>query len=328
MKLKELGELLREERLRQGLSLDDIKDRTKLSEYILQAIENGDASKLPVEVYAKSFIKSYMKELGLDSQEIRENLESLFPAANLEFSAVEHRSVMTPLPSATQSLKSILIVFLAFFLLGLGLWFGFTFMKEKWQEGKREQQNSSVQQESAVQVPALGEGEKTVIGADGTSEAQREPVAGFEKKPLTTALKSEDEKGAEKEAPELSEQAKTVPNIQTESAEKKADRQEKAITVPQETDTSLQEPAPVAEKEQTFKLEATNGECWLRAEVDGRVLEKYLYLGQSVVFSYSRELRLRLGNASVLQATLNGKPYPFEGQGPVQVIEILAGQQS
>ena len=81
------------------------------------------------------------------------------------------------------------------------------------------------------------------------------------------------------------------------------------------------------EKTQVFKVTATDGECWVGAEIDGSVLERYLYPGQSTSFSFGQKLQLKVGNATVVQASLNGKPYKIVGQGPVRVIEILAEEQ-
>jgi cytoskeletal protein RodZ len=56
---KKLGELLALERQRRGLDLEEIAGELKIPEGTLQAIEQGDPSPLPSELYFKLFAKSY-----------------------------------------------------------------------------------------------------------------------------------------------------------------------------------------------------------------------------------------------------------------------------
>jgi cytoskeletal protein RodZ len=50
-----------------GLSFADIFQRTRISIAYLQAIENNDFHLLPTSAYAKNFIKTYARTLGIDS---------------------------------------------------------------------------------------------------------------------------------------------------------------------------------------------------------------------------------------------------------------------
>jgi len=58
-----------------GLSLADIFQRTRISVAYLQAIENNDFHLLPTSTYAKNFIKTYARALGIDSKPILINYE-------------------------------------------------------------------------------------------------------------------------------------------------------------------------------------------------------------------------------------------------------------
>lgn len=61
-----LGDVLRQERERQNLTIHDIEDRTNIRTLYLEAIEAGNYKVVPGEVYLKGFIKSYATALGLD----------------------------------------------------------------------------------------------------------------------------------------------------------------------------------------------------------------------------------------------------------------------
>lgn len=64
-----VGQRLQEERLRQGFSLDEIEEETKIRKYYLQALEEEKYHVLPPQVYATGFVKRYSKFLGLDEAE-------------------------------------------------------------------------------------------------------------------------------------------------------------------------------------------------------------------------------------------------------------------
>jgi cytoskeleton protein RodZ len=65
-----IGEVLRQERLRQGLTLDDIALRTKISVRSLEAIEADGFDRLPGVVFVRNFVRLYAIDLGLDPEEL------------------------------------------------------------------------------------------------------------------------------------------------------------------------------------------------------------------------------------------------------------------
>jgi len=66
----EFNKRLREERLRQGWSLEEVEEETKIRKYYLEALENGNFRVLPPPVYASGFVKRYAILLGLDEKEM------------------------------------------------------------------------------------------------------------------------------------------------------------------------------------------------------------------------------------------------------------------
>lgn len=67
--MSKVGEMLRDERERQNLTFDDIEQSTSIRTRYLQAIETGEYSVLPGDVYTKGFIRNYANVLGLDGAE-------------------------------------------------------------------------------------------------------------------------------------------------------------------------------------------------------------------------------------------------------------------
>lgn len=64
------GQKLAEERLRRGLTLEDVAKATKIRIAFLSAIEKGEYEKLPSSAYAQGFIKNYTEYLGLSTRTI------------------------------------------------------------------------------------------------------------------------------------------------------------------------------------------------------------------------------------------------------------------
>src|ERR1035437_2989615 len=64
------GEKLHEERLRQGLTLEDVSKNTKIKTEFLAFIEAGEYAKLPSVSYAHGFVRNYAKFLRLPEKEI------------------------------------------------------------------------------------------------------------------------------------------------------------------------------------------------------------------------------------------------------------------
>ena len=74
MTLEEMGALLRQERERQGISLEKAAGEIKISKKYLVSLEEGRKDDLPHPVYAKGFVKNYARILGLDPQEMADIL--------------------------------------------------------------------------------------------------------------------------------------------------------------------------------------------------------------------------------------------------------------
>jgi cytoskeletal protein RodZ len=65
-----VGEILRSEREKKGLSVKEIELATSIRTIYISAIEEGNYSIIPGEVYLKGFIRNYSNFLGLDGQQI------------------------------------------------------------------------------------------------------------------------------------------------------------------------------------------------------------------------------------------------------------------
>ena len=63
-----VGDILRREREKQGLTIADIEKGTSIRRLYIEHIERGNIAELPGLVYAKGFVRNYAKFLHLDAE--------------------------------------------------------------------------------------------------------------------------------------------------------------------------------------------------------------------------------------------------------------------
>jgi cytoskeleton protein RodZ len=64
------GRQLRRTREKLGLSIEDVSAELRLSGFQIQALEEDDWSQLPGETYARGYLRSYARLLGLDADQL------------------------------------------------------------------------------------------------------------------------------------------------------------------------------------------------------------------------------------------------------------------
>ena len=65
--MMEVGQLLRQTREAQELSLADVEEQTRIRQSFLIALESGNWDDLPNEVVARGFLRNYAAVSGLGS---------------------------------------------------------------------------------------------------------------------------------------------------------------------------------------------------------------------------------------------------------------------
>jgi hypothetical protein len=112
----ELGNTLSRARRARAITLEDVERDTHVSRRYLQALENEDFSIFPAPVYARGFLRTYSRYLGLNPDE----LVRVFPNGDLTVD-------ITPLPSVSRPPEQLINVnwlvagLVAIFLLGAGI---------------------------------------------------------------------------------------------------------------------------------------------------------------------------------------------------------------
>ena len=74
--MPEIGNRLREARVRKGLTIKDVEDATKIRSKYLEALEEDDFEVLPGPVFVKAFLRTYAAFLKVDADDVVEEYRS------------------------------------------------------------------------------------------------------------------------------------------------------------------------------------------------------------------------------------------------------------
>jgi transcriptional regulator with XRE-family HTH domain len=99
-----LGQRLREEREKRGLTIEELARRTRINARYFEAIERGDTASLPGGFFYRSFIRQYARLVGLPEDAYRGEIErSLAEEAGKPYSVPDRAIDVPPLPTARRS---------------------------------------------------------------------------------------------------------------------------------------------------------------------------------------------------------------------------------
>ncbi len=95
---EQFGPLLRRERERRGITLQDVATQTKISTSFFAALERNDFSRWPGGIFRRSFVRSYAQAVGLDPERTVGDFARLFPPDEDGSTRQKNRSAPPSLP--------------------------------------------------------------------------------------------------------------------------------------------------------------------------------------------------------------------------------------
>ena len=109
--MRRLGERLKSEREAQGIKLEDLSARTRVSVRLLSAIESEDFDQLPGGVFNVSFVRQYARHVGLDEDEIVAEFNEIARPGELKLIDLEQDAASNPLlasawPNGSSSMRA------------------------------------------------------------------------------------------------------------------------------------------------------------------------------------------------------------------------------
>lgn len=314
MDFKELGSALKEERERQGLSIEVVMETTKISRTNIVAIENGDRSSLPHPVYAKGFIKSYARFLGLDAEELamvvdneyvdqaggpEEHIYEVSPAAEKAF----HDREVTD--RKKRSVWPWLLILACLVVAGVLIFLNFN--PKDAVVLTPEPSTQQMEQPANMMPPAVEEEAAPVEPAEQAAEAPAEVT---------------------EEAAEEAVSSEEPPAQPVETAQEEASAAEETVPAPAPAPAVVPEEAVERGDEQTQTSQddqvydhvliiraTTEKGCWVgvwKGDETNMSRDFVLREGEPLRLLFNSPRRIRIGNVAGVTVTYNGEPYQLD----------------
>jgi cytoskeletal protein RodZ len=67
--MESIGEFFKQVRETKGLTIEEVASKTRIRTDFVKALEDGNFAKLPDQVFARGFVRSYARSLGLDEED-------------------------------------------------------------------------------------------------------------------------------------------------------------------------------------------------------------------------------------------------------------------
>ena len=282
--MREVGQKLKQIRLDKGIYLEDIEEATKVRVKYLEAIEEGNLDKLPGQIYAMGFIRSYVRYLGVDEEEIigyykdhyknlnkQSETEHVHETEHIQQSVSRARAVSNATPhmpiKTRQKTFGARFIWLVLVLIIVGSAVALYII------GTSESQND------VTGAPKVTDNNSAVNPTDTTNNAGSDTTGGVNN-PTNPVTPTEP----------------TTPDVNQE---------------------------PVFDGV-TVKVTVKGGTCWVGVTSDGtNYTEETLKDGDTREYMAEEKLSIRFGNAGVVQTEYNGQIVnPVGAEGQVKTVEF------
>lgn len=287
-----IGDILRQERERQQLTVKDIERGTSIRGLYIEAIENGEYATLPGDVYTKGFIRNYANFLRLDADDcVRRYIAENHPeqaAAMAAAEAAEEERRQQEAPLGTEGVRQ-------------------DFRSKKSGGMKKNSSNGGGMVAAALALLVLlGGGAYLMMGGN-------DDVASDQVKAPVKQERSAKEPAAVKKNSPAAEPPATAP----------AAAPAKTTTAPAQATPAAQTPmAAASPRQEEVQVTATyTGRCWTRVVADGQtVFEGTAEQGKNMSWKGKERVTITAGNAGAVEFTYNGKSLGKAGENG-QVVE-------
>ena len=305
MSFEELGHMLRQERERRGLSVEEVGGRLKLMPRVVRAIEQGDRAELPQAAYARGFVKAYGNLLELEPELLHVGLEDAWPdysdQAPVPYESAEERK------SGGKGRLATIISLVVISAAAGGFWFARD-LDVRLPSGMLSKAEPAIPVKSDFAPPlAQVQGAPLPAGRNQTMARQTSPPQGTSPAPAVVAP------------------AASGPSV-SPAASADSRRQE---NVPGATQQAAPAPAvsavPPQDGQHNLVIIAL-AECWVHSNADSTDTRQFsLRKGDTFALTFSKKLVLKLGNAGGVRLRLDGRDLDPPGEaGQVKILTFPA----
>ena len=268
-----VGEKLRRERERQGLTLKDVEQGTSIRALYIEALEREDWATLPGDVYAKGFVRNVAAFLKLDADACV--AEYVKDTAGADSSDAEGEGGNETQDAGTQNERDEQIV---------------SDLRRHVEE-KRKKQKALM---AAMLLIVLGGAAYLMTSADDGKQATKV-------RPNENGIVTVTQEKDGKETPVAAD--KQTPK---ETADKQSPKDAAADKTAKPA--SAQTPAPAAKTSGVELTAAFNDRCWMKVVADGGVVyEGTAEKGNTLSWKGKERIAITAGNAGAVSFTHNGK---------------------
>jgi cytoskeleton protein RodZ len=294
--MKELGEYLKAERLRQRVELATITEKTCISRSMLIALEEGDSERIETPLLVRSFTRAYCRVLGLDPVVVLERYTGETPRHERLDEGIRHYRERSRAVRERARLRLFFLVFATLTIAGV-------YITTVWLP-KREPGPLELSQQTAM------EGQTT---ADEQLKAEREASLTHDQGVKADAVSG----GVQENRGEAG-----VPEQSGPTAEAGKQPGEVRATVPKDSPAEkVPGGASAAQQGHRLRVEATV-ETWVEVRLDDKKVEGVLlHAGESREWQVQKGLRLLMGNATGAKVTWDGKAVKNLGK-PGQAVRL------
>jgi len=302
MSFEELGHMLRQERERRGLSVEEVAGRLKLMPRVVRAIEQADNGELPQATYARGFVKAYGNLLELEPELLHAAVENAWPD-DFDQSSVPYESAEERKRGGKSRLAPLISLVLILMAAG-GFWFARDLNLRlpssvlSRAEPAMHAKNEIPPLLAPVQSPPSPENKKQTI-ARQTSPPQGTSAAPAVAMPAAGSGPSVSPAGQAD-----SRRLDNVPGATLQTAP--------ALAPPQDGQHNL--------------IIIALAECWVHSNADGTDTRQFsLRKGDTFALTFSKKLVIKLGNAGGVRFRLDGRDLDSPGEaGQVKTLTFPA----
>ena len=111
--MEEPGQSLRAERIRQGLTLKSVSEKTRVSVSVLQYLEEGEYAKIGTPLLVRSFIRAYGVALGMNPEPLLDARTAEIQSCDMQPTGIRNYRRLSAANQAKRKRRVILLLVLA-----------------------------------------------------------------------------------------------------------------------------------------------------------------------------------------------------------------------
>lgn len=278
---------LRNERRKQGLSLDDVAEALRIRKRYVAAIENERFDELPGPAYALGFVGSYAQLLDLDRSAVVARFRDEFAGLNTE----SDLKFLVPLKEGRFPGRAVLAASVVLAIAVYGGWFAYTILDSNRGAGTPLAKTSPPTSRPPGIGPAASKADVAALRRHLSAVAGTKRDTGILNQP--------------KSRPKLNRATRTAPGKSAAARRAKARKQRAA---------KLAAATTPASGKARIVLKALQ-DTWVRIQLaDGtKVISRILKAGETYAVLKNRGLLLTAGNAGGLRIIVDGRTLPALG---------------